>query len=66
MMRDLNPRPLEYESPTITTRPGLPPYLWQREEDAEHDEHRDGVHPVQTEHKVVRDDVISAEDLGPD
>ena len=23
--RDLNPRPLEHESPNITTRPGLPP-----------------------------------------
>ena len=25
---DSNPRPLEHESPTITTRPGLPPYKW--------------------------------------
>ena len=26
--QDSNPRPLEHESPTITTRPGLPPYKW--------------------------------------
>ena len=25
---DSNPRPSERESPPITTRPGLPPYLW--------------------------------------
>ena len=24
---DLNPRPLDHESPTITTRPGLPPFI---------------------------------------
>ena len=23
---DLNPRPLEHESPPVTTRPGLPPF----------------------------------------
>ena len=26
--RDSNPQPFEHESSPITTRPGLPPYLW--------------------------------------
>ena len=27
--RDSNPQPLEHESPPITTRPGLPPFIWR-------------------------------------